>query len=338
MTAPVKASKTRPGQRRPTAHPYLFVVGCPRSGTTLLQRMLDHHPKLAVSNDTHFITRCIEKTVSRPIDEVIRRGDLPLTEKLVETVRTYHRFARLGLPRDMVTQSARESQTYCEFVSALYERFCRMHNKSLSGEKTPDYSRHIRLLHVLFPWARFLHIIRDGRDVALSALEWAHERKGPGRMELWKSEPIGVCALWWAWLVGTGREQGHRIEPSLYCEVKYESLVSSPRNTLAEVTRFLHVPFSTHMLLYFEGRVNKRRGKSAKSDWLPPTRGLRDWRTQMRTRDLELFEALAGRQLSLLGYARAVRQVSPHIDAVANTCRQWWRACGPVAARQQRAL
>ncbi len=331
MTASVKAQKTTPGTRGPHAHPYVFVVGCPRSGTTLLQRMLNHHPQLAVSNDTHFITRCIEKSVSRPMDDIIRGGDLPLSRELVETVQTYHRFTRLGLTSDMVTQSARESRTYREFVSALYERFCQMHGKSISGEKTPDYSRHVRLLHGLFPWARFLHLIRDGRDVALSALDWAHEKKGPGRMQLWKSEPVGVCALWWSWLVSAGREQGQQIESSLYSEVKYESLVSSPHRTLAEVTRFLCLPFAADMLLYFQGKRNKSCGKSAKSAWLPPTSGLRDWRTQMRERDLELFEALGGDKLSAFGYPRAVCKISPHIESVAETCRQWWRARGPIA-------
>lgn len=336
MTASARTPKTPSDASPPISHPSLFVVGCPRSGTTLLQRMLDHHPRLAVSNDTHFIARCLEKCASQHMEEVIRDGNLPLSRELVEAVRTYHRFPRFGLPNDIVMQSARESSTYREFVSELYARFCRMHGKSMSGEKTPDYSRHIRLLHALFPEARFVHLIRDGRDVALSALDWAHDKKGPGRMELWKKEPVGVCALWWAWLVAAGCEQGRRIPSSRYVEVKYESLVSAPRHTLAQISRFLGLRFDAAMLRCFEGANRGRSGKSAKSAWLPPTAGLRDWRTQMPARDLELFEALAGDQLSRVGYPRALRKVSVSIEQVADQCRRWWHARGPVAASKTR--
>ena len=170
-------------------NPYLFVVGCPRSGTTLLQRMLDQHPQLAVSNDTHFIPRAIEG--------LTEGTDLPLTPELIERVRGYRRFPRLGLSEAAVSGAAAKARTYGEFVSALYFEFGRMHGKPLAGEKTPDYVRYLPLLHALFPWVRTVHIIRDGRDVTLSTLEWAPEDRGPGRYDLWREEPVAVCALWW---------------------------------------------------------------------------------------------------------------------------------------------
>ena len=71
-----------------------------------------------------------------------------------------------------------------------------MHGKPLAGEKTPDYARNLPLLHSLFPWAKFVHLIRDGRNVALSTLEWANEGKGPGRIGLWQEEPVAVCSWW----------------------------------------------------------------------------------------------------------------------------------------------
>ena len=71
-------------------NPYVFVVGCPRSGTTLLQRMLDAHPKLAVANDTHFIIDLFE-----PPGQASR--ELPLTPDIVERVQDYQRMPRFGL-------------------------------------------------------------------------------------------------------------------------------------------------------------------------------------------------------------------------------------------------
>ena len=169
-------------------NPYLFVVGCPRSGTTLLQRILDHHPQLAVSNDTHFIPGAIKRAGDGT--------DPPLTTELVEWVLGYRTFSRLGLPEATVRAAAAEARTCSEFVSALYRAFGRKHGKPLAGAKDPRYVRYLPLLHALFPWVKTIHIIRDGRDVALSTLEWAREDKGPaglpsGGKNRWRFVPSG---------------------------------------------------------------------------------------------------------------------------------------------------
>src|SRR5262245_1033117 len=130
-------------------NPYVFVVGCPRSGTTLLQRMLDNHPQLAVANDTHFIPQVIR--------DYSKRVDPPLTPELVEAVRQYKRFPRLGLTDGAVSRAASEGGTYGEFVSRLYSEFAAMHGKRLGGEKTPDFVRKLPRLHGVFPWARIVH-------------------------------------------------------------------------------------------------------------------------------------------------------------------------------------
>ena len=74
-------------------NPYLFVVGCPRSGTTLLRRMLDCHPQIAVSNDANFLFRLLDGYSDR---------DLPLTSQLVEEAIGYKTFHRMGLTGERV--------------------------------------------------------------------------------------------------------------------------------------------------------------------------------------------------------------------------------------------
>jgi hypothetical protein len=298
-------------------NPYVFVVGCPRSGTTLLQRMLDHHPRLAVANDTHFIPRAVPGLEPG--------SDPPLTAGLIERVQTYHRFHRLGVSDEAVGVAAAESRTYSEFVAALYSRFAAQHGKPLGGEKTPDYVRHLRLLSCLFPWAKAVHIVRDGRDVALSLLEWAREERGPGRFALWREEPIAVSALWWKWLVSAGRRDGRTLGPGRYHELLYEELVAHPEQRLRGLAAFLELPYGPEMGRYFEGNTRPRPGRSAKSAWLPPTSGLRDWRTQMPAGDQELFEAIAGDLLSELGYELARDPVGPNVAALAGRCERWWQ-------------
>lgn len=304
-------------------NPFLFVVGCPRSGTTLLQRMLDAHPLLAVANDTHFIPRALEKARQEGSKDSVAR-DRPLTPELVREVKAYHRFPRLGLDDTVVDEAAKNANTYSDFVNALYREFARMGGKALAGEKTPDYVRHLPLLHSLFPWVKTVHIVRDGRDVALSTLDWARPDKGPGRLPLWNEEPVGVCALWWRWQVEAGQRDARTLVPDHYFELQYELLVEKPTRTLRSVMDFLHLPFAEEMLTFNRGKLRHRPGLSAKKAWLPPTSGLRDWRTQMDERSIELFEALAGDLLSKLGYPLEFEVISPELAATAQTCQTKW--------------
>jgi len=308
---------TGTGDRGTRRNPYVFVVGCPRSGTTLLQRMLDNHPLLAVANDSHFVPRAVEHL---PVGE-----DPPLTPELVEWVRTYRRFHRLGLGDEAVAAAAARSGTYTELVDALYTEYGRQRGKRLAGEKTPDYVRHLPRLHALFPWVRSIHIIRDGREVCMSALEWARDGKGPSKLALWDDEPVAVCALWWRWQVMTGRRDGAALGDR-YRETRYETLVERPEETLRGLAGFLGLPDAPEMAAYHVGRTVDRPGISAKKAWLPPTAGLRDWRADMSTRDRALFEALAGDLLTDLGYERSVDTLTAEVSTTAERCRSWWDA------------
>ena len=306
-------------------NPFLFVVGCPRSGTTLLQRMLDGHPLLAVANDSHFIPRCLETHVPHLVRQATGGVDVPLTPTLVRGVVGYHRYHRLGLDALQGRAAARDVSSYRDFVSALYDRFAARQGKPLGGEKTPDYVRRLPLLGGLFPGAHFVHIIRDGRDVALSVMSWANRRKGPGKLELWEASPLATSALWWAWQVGSGCRDGRAL-PGRYLEVHYERLVVRPEDELRRITSFLHIPFAGEMLRYHEGKRKQNPGRSAKSNWLPPTPGLRDWRIQMGAEDVALFEALTGELLDELGAERGCAQPLPQVLEAAADYRRRWQA------------
>lgn len=312
-----KAQEIRPVTSR--SNPYVFVVGCPRSGTTLLQRMLDNHPLLAVAYDTLFITN---------LNGGLAPGANPiLTPEIVKNVCNFERFDRLGLPEKSVDRAARESRTYSEFVSALYSELATLHGKPLAGEKSPGYAKDIPSLHSLFPEAKFVHIIRDGRDVALSLRDWARNKnKGPARRPgLWQDETIAACALWWAERVEKGRRHGKKLGHSLYYELQYEELVTRPKASLRSLAHFLELPNAPEMLTYHVGKMNNKSGRSAKAAWLPPTSGLRDWRTEMDECDIELFEALAGDVLTATKYQRHTTTISPEIVNKVEYCLEWWQ-------------
>jgi len=305
--------------------PFVFVVGCPRSGTTLLQRMLDNHPHLAVANDTHFIPRALHKAAPQRVAHATAGGTVPLDAELVEALVGYRRFHRIGVSEEEAHRLATRSDHYAEWIRRIYDRFAEVNHKSLGGEKTPDYVRHLPLLHGLFPDAQLLHIVRDGRDVALSTLSWAAPGKGPGRWSLWQRDPVGVSALWWRFQLESGRRGAQSIPQRRYSEVRYERLVAQPEDELRRISDFLKLPYDPSMAEFHRGRTTADAGKSAKGNWLPPTRGLRDWRTQMREEDLAVFEAISGEALESAGYELgASRSSSPSVRRRARLCLEWW--------------
>jgi hypothetical protein len=307
-------------------NPFVFVVGCPRSGTTLLQRMLDHHPSLAVANDTHFIPRTLEKHAPRSVNDALAGREIPLTADLAAAVVDYRRFHRLGVGAEAAMAAAEDTTTYRGFVSALYRHFALGHGKPLGGEKTPDYVRRIPLLASLFPWARFVHLIRDGRDVALSVLEWAGPQKGPGKLELWETEPVATSALWWRRQVKSGLAGRTAVGFGRYVEVRYQDLSSRPAAEMQRVAEFLGLPYQREMLSFHEGKTKSDTSLSAKSRWLPPTPGLRKWREQMPASEIAVFEALAGDVLDELGFERHFSVIPRDAEIRAAKCTRWWNA------------
>jgi hypothetical protein len=281
--------------------------------------MLDNHPQLAVSNDTHVVPRAVLGL--RP------KGDVPLTGDVIEQVTSFERFGRLGIDEATTARLAAATDTLGAFASALFGEFAHRQRKSFGGEKDPEYVRHLPFLHRLFPMARSLDIVRDGREVALSTLDWVTPSRYLGRLPLWAEEPVAVCALWWKRQVSAGRRGRAEVGADRCLEVRYEELVQAPENELRKIAAFLDLPFSSSMLEYHQGRMRDDPGLSTKDRWLPPTDGLRDWRAGFSERDLELFEALAGDLLDTLGYPRATGPpVSPSIGAVAARCRLRWAA------------
>jgi Sulfotransferase family len=284
-------------------NPYVFLVGSARSGTTLLRRIVNAHPAIAITRETHFVPRWY----------VRRRGLTPdghVTPKLLEHLAGYHRFRRFGLPLEDLERLARTEPpvTYAQFLTAFYDLHGQKEGKPLVGDKTGEYSRWLPTLHGLWPDARFIHLIRDGRDVCLSVLSW-REEPGASRFSTWSSDRVSTCALWWMRNVALAQEAGASLG-DLYHEVRYEELVNQPERVCKEICAFLDLPYDDSMLRFHEGRTRIEPGLTAKQAWLPITPGLRDWATQMPDADVERFEAAVGEFLDELGYPRRFPELS----------------------------
>ncbi len=305
-------------------NPFLFVGGVPRSGTTLLQRMLNNHPQLAVTNDSHFIPRALEKTNKQLVSMALRGDEIMLNEELKKNVYEYHRFRRLELTAGEFAEASKQSQTFQQLVSAIYDRVALKSNKMVAGEKTPGYVRRFVLLNALFPNAKLIHILRDGRNVALSLLSWATPTKGPGRIELWNQQPIAICALWWRWMIMTCQADNASLDSNVQMLIRYENLVTSPELELRKTCDFLGLQFDPQMLEYHRDRPKPSAGLAAKNAWFAPRQGLRDWKRDMTDGQIQLFEALAGDALTRCGYELNFPTLPEKTLQIAQRCRGWW--------------
>ena len=290
------------------ANPYVFIGGCARSGTTLLRQILNTHPQIVITRESHWIPRVFAS----------RKGITPegfVTPKLIPHLLKHPKFAQLGLSEEELVELLENNAlvSYADFTSRIFDLYGQRCGKTLVGDKTPGYVRLIDMLHTLWPRARFVQLIRDGREVCLSVADWRKApQKKPGVFSTWKDDPVSTTAFWWELNVRLGRDAGKRLGPELYYEIRYESLVTNPGEECAALCAFLQVPYDEVMLRFHEGRIKHEWRKKAgfslsvEEPLRPITPGLRDWRSQMPGENVERFEAAAGSLLDELGYARGV--------------------------------
>jgi hypothetical protein len=290
-------------------NPYAFFVGCPRSGTTLLGRIGNAHPLLAIVHETRWIPRCFESREGLTEDGLV-------TPRLAGRLCDERVLGPLAIDADEMERlvHAHDGAPFATFVTSLFDRYGERERKRLVGDKSPGYVRYLPMLHALWPEARFVHIIRDGRDVCLSVLDW---RKAATRFSTFERDPFTTTGVWWEWYVELGREAGRRLGPRIYHELRYESLVAEPEREVAELCAFLGIPSDDAMLRFHVGKTRVKPGRSAKSSWLPVTQGLRDWRTQLDADAVLRFEAAAGHVLEELGYPRSGSITSSEIERAA---------------------
>jgi hypothetical protein len=225
----------------------VFVVGCPRSGTTLL------HDSLISSG--HFADYRVE---SRIFDKVTPPfGSLESTRNRTRLINAWLQsdyFQRSGLEaEDIRAKVLAECRNAGDFLRIVMEGIAGNQGVERWAEKTPRHLLYIPQIKETIPNALIIHIIRDGRDVAASMSRMRWEGAFP-----WDTRHrLLVCGLYWQWLVQKGREYGQRLGPD-YLEVRYEQLVQHPKETLATLGDFVHADLNyNHIRQNAIGAVSK---------------------------------------------------------------------------------
>ena len=299
-------------RREAQRKPFPFIVGMNRSGTTLLRMMLDAHPDLTVPPETHFVPDAIKaakadgatpRSVLEAMKEHREWGDFEISDEEM--------LGRLEALPDFKPGPA---------IRSFYEIYSERQGKPRYGEKTPTYVQKMKLIQRALPEAHFCHVIRDGRDVALSVLD-----------RTVRDLTAADVAKRWRKKVTKAREDSPALKH--YKEIRYEDLILDTEPVLRSVCEFFELEWHDELLTYHERSADRlqemaralpgdgkakelsveRRMKTHEMTTKPPSADrVQRWRKQMSEGQRTEFEEVAGDLLSELGYP-----VGEPVDATA---------------------
>jgi len=269
-----------------------FIVGVPRSGTTLLQAMLTSHPRMAIPPETEFFMK------HRP-PAAASRGDEAAWTAYIDRWLASRGFTEQGLDAgamrvrlrglDAAQRTARG--VFLELLAAHAERT----GKPRIGEKSPHHCRHVEELATMFPHARFIHIHRDPRDVVASLL------KVP-----WVKGSHLTLARGWARIMRDHSRLVRSMPADRYMTVRYETLVERPEDEAARLCVFLGEVMQPEMLAFHERRDRgfAERESSWKGGTLRPVSAasVGRFRNDLTPRQIAGVQRVVGGLLAEFGY------------------------------------
>lgn len=275
--------------------PPVFVLGAPRSGTTLLYHMLLSSGQFAIyMAETHVFN------LVGP-----RFGDLSYEAKRQKLLHVWLRsfqFKRSGLdPEPFASRIMKDCRSEGEFLRIFMEQIAEQQALDRWAECTPEHLLYLRQIKQALPDAKIIHIIRDGRDVALS-----ETRQGWVRPLPWdRAHQLSVSGLYWEWIVRKGREDGRRIAPD-YMEVRFEELVGNPRAVVARVSSFIGQCLDYgSMLDNAVGSLKRPNTSFANDSENKRFNPLGRWKSALAGAELRALESSIGSLLVELGYPLA---------------------------------
>lgn len=296
----------------PSLHPRqqnspFFIFGCPRSGTSLLSTMLGTHPRLAIPYESHLYDSIypIVQRYSDPCRQSVR------TRLVSEILRSEHIRRWTPLPSLPETLEAIHRDDFHGIVEGVMRAWAQSQGKARWGEKTPQHTLCWRTISAGFPGLQVIHLIRDGRDVALSY-----------KTAFFGPKHVYSLARRWLEYLSAAEEARASLGDQAFLQVRYEDLVSDPEQELRRICSFLGEEFAPSMLASYQDKrtyhADQRNARNLRLPVMSHNSG--KWRTEMTAREVRIFEALAGASLVRYAYPRALSE--PHISSwEALSCR-----------------
>ena len=279
QTMPLSEKEAKIRQIKNT--PPVFIIGSQRSGTSFLYRLIQRHLRIGFGRDNGNFVRLMKllpyygdlndtANLRRLISDII---DIPEFGK---------RFPGLEIDIDHFIANL-ESRSYPEIVRRFYAEWAYLKGAHRWGGKTPDYSLYARDLHALFPDARFIHIIRDGRDVALSLFKLS-----------WGPKVPLLAARHWRERVESALNFGRTLDRRSYLELYYEDLVQYPAQQFRRLIHFIEYEGDRERIVRdFENATAPKVKRDNYNKWV----------LEISPRQLRIFEQEGGQLLETLEYA-----------------------------------
>ncbi len=261
-----------------------FIIGVPRSGTTLLAVLLNNHPLIYVGKQAvgAAFTRVYQNYLELfGLDGDVRSHTTP--KRLLNAFKSEDRIYRMSKTRF----DNYESGDLKTLLTQACEDEAKKYGKLIWGDKTPNLYKSIPNLSFFFPHARFIHVIRDGRAVAVSHRDRQYTNLKLA-MQSWK---LGII---------TARFSGEMLGSRQYKEVIYEELLENPEHVLSEICDFLEVDFSNKMF-----DLNRSETATASNSYVGKhidKNRAEKWRNKVSPKELYGIEQIAGDLLQHLGY------------------------------------
>lgn len=296
VRAAIKFWSGRRPLRRATTQilpPPFFIIGSGRSGNTLLRAVLTGHSDVAIPPESYVLAKAIRRFRAYSF------LDWPLLVRIVLAEFEYHdQFESWDLSLRSVyeplSQLPEEKCDLALILDEIYRRYMSVHmpNAKRWGDKTPMNTAHLHWIDRVFPQAKYVHMLRDGRDVVSSYVQAG----------LYSS--VEEAGQRWRRSVTMARRFGERF-PDRYLEVRYENLVRRPEREVRRVCEFLGIEFRKDML-QFQDDVDELGDTH-----LSHHEGLRrpintdsigKWKSRLSTQDQEIVVRLIGDKLDAMGY------------------------------------
>lgn len=265
----------------------IFIVGTQRSGTTLLRLILNAHPDIAIPEEARFFTPLL---TPQRIKRVLAGAEL---QKLVSYLRANEQFKLWNFDREPFLNDLanRDSATLAEIMNLMFSSYAACEGKTRWGDKSLFFGS-MQLLYEMFPRARFIHIVRDGRDVFDS---WRS-------MDPSKGHPA-VMALDWRHKLASIEKSIAQLPDSNTLTLRYEDLVSQPEDMVRSICTFLGIDFDANMLEFHKTSQRYIGDHHSKLIFKAiDDANISKWRKNMSQDEIKIYELMAHKSLTQYGY------------------------------------
>ena len=310
--------------------PPVFILGSPRSGTTLLSHLLLSAGGFAVVRSELHALNIIGPRFGGLKSESDRAA-------LVETWLATEVHRRTGLSAERLRELVMgEVRSATDFLGTVMEEVCAIQGARRWSDCTPENVAYIEPLALAFPEARFLHVVRDGRDVAASIAK----RGLANAAARDEGRELEVAALLWEWFVKQGR-RGCEAFSERSMEVRYEELVSDRGGSLERISAFIgHEVDPARVEEFALGSVSKPNTSFEEDLEKGSFQPVERWRSSLSKEELARLEGLVGETLTELGYERSIESGEEIEDGALRAryhrtyaIRQWLKARTPLGRR-----